>query len=132
MTKNTIIVKTFEFTDPHDIEKNGGRRMLDISIDYVLGGYNYFSYKQDGRGYRVDISPYDLRVNEYNGKTYTTRETSYGTGKSGGYVFIEGAKRKSAKRMQQLADALDADAIKDYWLNDERDDMITKAKEATA
>ena len=127
---STIIVKTYEFTDPHDIEKNGGRRMLDISIDYVLGGYNYFSYKQDTRGYRVDLSPYDLHKSEYNGKTYTTRETSYGTGKNGGYVFIEEAKRKSTKRMQQLADALDADAIKDHWLNDENDEMITKAKEA--
>lgn len=127
---NSTIIKTFEFTDPHDIENNGGKRFLDLSIDYTLGGYSGLDWTKKERGYRLDITPYNLNVREYNGKKYTSRETSYGGVKSGGFVFLVGTTRKSAKKMQSLADAMQpvADTLKAHWLNSDNDQLIATAK----
>lgn len=129
--QNTIIIKTFELTDPHDIEKNGGKRMLDIAITYSLGGFSGLDWTKKPRGYKLDITPYNLNIINYNGKSYTTRETSYGGNKSGAYIFLEETKRKSKKRMEQLVTLFESniDELKNYWLDDRNDELIRTAKQ---
>lgn len=38
---------------------------LKIEVYYSLGGYNYFTYKQENRGYYLSVSPVERKTDEY-------------------------------------------------------------------
>lgn len=39
------------------VNGNGRANYLRIDLDYSKGGYNYFTYKQEPRGYYIHVSP---------------------------------------------------------------------------
>lgn len=51
MTKDRVIKEYFEVTG------NGGYTHLKCTLYYSLGGVNYFTYKNEGRGYYVSVTP---------------------------------------------------------------------------
>jgi len=78
---------------------------LKISLEYTLGGYNYFSGNKNPRGYKLYFSPVACSTG-----TYGTMESSILLGdqfESGYYVNVETAERYNAKRLGQLAEVLD-------------------------
>jgi len=80
---------------------------LKISLEYTLGGYNYFSGNKNPRGYKLYFSPVACSTG-----TYGTMESSILLGdqfESGYYVNVETAERYNAKRLGQLAEYLDPD-----------------------
>lgn len=47
-----------EYTRTYKAEGKGVNR-LDVSITYALGGINYFTYKNEPRGYYFSIQPWE-------------------------------------------------------------------------
>jgi len=47
-----------EYTRTYKVEGKGVNR-LDVSIAYALGGINYFTYKDEPRGYYFSIQPWE-------------------------------------------------------------------------
>ena len=83
---------------------------LEVKVNYSLGGYNYFANQQNGRGYSVHLQPMKVEHRELSdGTKYTTHSMSLmGSKDESGYkIFLEGTKRKSAKRLGQLSDIID-------------------------
>ena len=74
---------------------------LQIEVFYSLGGMNYFSGKMNERGYYLLLSPVNRGS---NGMTEST--LMGGTHESGFKIFLEETKRKSQKRLEQIADRI--------------------------
>jgi hypothetical protein len=66
---------------------------LKIHVYYHLGGMNYFTYKQEARGYYLSVTPVKLE----QGNGYTTEVYS---AFSGIKTLLLETKRKSDKAMQ--------------------------------
>lgn len=67
---------------------------IKCEVDYSLGGINYFTYKQEPRGYYVHVSPVERKVEDYGGRRIVSE----------GFMMFSGVKqlvkevsRKSAK-----------------------------------
>lgn len=78
------IIKDFEINGKH----------VEVKVDYSLGGMNYFTYKQEKRGYYLHVQPYERT--ERNG--YAMRTV---VGFSGVKFFLLEVNRKSAKQLEK-------------------------------
>lgn len=67
---------------------------LEISLDYSLGGYNYWNGNNDGRGYYLYVSPVTITSREYNGRPYETVSQILGQGIK---KLVKPVQRKSKK-----------------------------------
>ena len=63
---------------------------LRVELYYSLGGMNYWTYKQDGRGYYLSVTP--VERTQHNG--YMTEGYTMGSGVK---MLIKEVNRKSAK-----------------------------------
>lgn len=72
---------------------------LKISIDYSLGGINYWNYQTIKRGIRIRFIPEIKERQEFNGRVYITRKTIIGadTYESGFSIFLKETKRRNDK-----------------------------------
>jgi hypothetical protein len=85
---------------------------IEVSVSYSLGGMNYFSGRQEPRGYYLHVSP--IKIEQHEG--YTSRSF---TAFSGGKWLILEAKRKSPKQLAQaveLAKHKEDEAVKHILL----------------
>jgi hypothetical protein len=73
------------------------RTHLKVSLEYTLGGMNYFSGNQYPRGYRISITPVSRSEGMESFTMLGNRRSS------GGYVMIEEATRYNKKRLIELA-----------------------------
>lgn len=55
-----------------------GETHLRVSMDYDLGGINYFNGKMNERGYYLYCIPCALSDSEFKGRTYTSVKTCVG------------------------------------------------------
>ena len=78
-------------------------KQIKIYASYELGGMSYFSGEQSRRGYYCYFKPFASSGNGFESSTLmgATRE-------SGCKIFLEGANKKSAKRLKELSDQVDA------------------------
>jgi hypothetical protein len=72
------------------IERNG--QTLKVEVYYKLGGMNYFTYKDEKRGYWLSVSPVSISKSE-DGKIMTESYTAF----SGTKIFLKEVKRSSEK-----------------------------------
>lgn len=77
-------------------------RTVEVSVEYALGGINYFTGNHNARGYRVSFRPMNLTK---FGKSFTLLGNSR---ESGGYIMTEEANRFSRKRLQEIATIMDS------------------------
>ena len=92
---------------PEAIERHGTEyNELQISVNYDLGGMNFFTGKTQERGYRLTISPITVTKMADGGKieSFTMMGKKW---ESGLAYFIEGATRYNRKRLEQLAAQVD-------------------------
>lgn len=84
-----------------------GSKATDIKIEtyYNKGGLNYFTYKNETRGYYISVVPVKRR---FNGRYYTESYTAF----SGVKQLILEVKRQSAKQAEK-ADLLALDFEQD-------------------
>lgn len=112
--KNEIIVGSFSITDAEKKALDGRYNTIEVSIRYTLGGYGGLDWTYRPRGYQLVITPYQ------DGGGF--RETSIGYGPSaGGFITLEEAKRKSQKRMQEIAGSVDMAMIKKAYVEHKPD-----------
>jgi hypothetical protein len=114
MTKNYIKVADVELTADQIAHSGIEYPTLEIEVRYTLGGYGGFDWTHRPRGYQVAVTPCRIKVSE-NG--FTSRESTMMGENSGGFVTVEEAKRKSQKRMQQIADAIDPQRLADLFVH---------------
>jgi len=69
---------------------------LKIEVYYNKGGMNYFSYKNEARGYYLSVSPVNRTPHE-GGKIFTESYTAF----TGTKVLLMEVKRKSEKAYDQ-------------------------------
>ena len=56
--------------------KEIGNQTFEINIYYSLGGYNYFTHKDEQRGYYLSVTPVKLKKEKLpNGLEFTTKTT---------------------------------------------------------
>ena len=78
--------------------KNGSEyKTIKIYVAYELGGYSYFSGEQSRRGYYCYFKPFTDCGNGFESSTLMGDTAS-----SGCKIFLEGANKKSAKRLGEL------------------------------
>ena len=83
------------------IEATGDCNRLEITLDYSLGGYNWYNGNTDGRGYYLYVTPVYVNENTYNGQTYHTVQSTLGKGI-----------KKLVKPVQRKSKKAEAEAIK--------------------
>jgi|TARA_R100000501_G_C2552779_1_gene66704 hypothetical protein len=91
-------------------------KTLKVKTAYSLGGYNYFSSQQMARGYSVHLTP--CTIVKHDGFGTSTQTSLMGSHDESGYkVFIEGTKRKSAKRLAEISKVIDdhAEVLRDLF-----------------
>ena len=71
---------------------------LEITLDYSLGGYNYWNGNTDGRGYYLYVTPVSVGKSEYNGHEYETVSQILGQGSK---MLLKQVARKSKKAEQE-------------------------------
>ena len=96
----TMFVRILE-TKP-EIARNPGRCIdglthLRLSVSYSLGGMNYWTYKQEPRGYYLHITP------EKHDTSFGYGVTSTALG-SGCKMFLHAVNRQSEKQMKIAVD----------------------------
>lgn len=74
---------------------------VEISINYNLGGLNYYNYKEEKRGYYIHFTPCNVREEKYG----TIKETELFNNKSFKYLIMP-VNRKSDKKLKILQDIL--------------------------
>lgn len=74
---------------------------VEITIDYNLGGLNYFNYKEEKRGYYIHFTPCLVTHDKYG----TMKETEI-FHKRSFKCCIMPVERKSKKKLQMLQDIL--------------------------
>lgn len=83
----------------YDVASNGDKhKVIKAEVYYSKGGYNYSSYKTDPRGYWLSVIP------ETRWKGGGVSVTQW-TGGSGFKVFLQEAKRYSAKAFERAFSA---------------------------
>lgn len=84
---------------------------IKVELYYDLGGMNYFTYKQEPRGYYVSVCPVERRVlTDSTGRVYGTSEGF--TAFSGTKMLLEPCQRKGKGAKQRaLANYEQARAI---------------------
>ena len=82
-------------------------KTIKIYAGYELGGYSYFSGEQSRRGYYAYFKPFTD-----NGNGFESSMLMGGTAESGCKIFLEGANKKSAKRLKELNDQVEAIGLK--------------------
>lgn len=71
-----------------------GANVLEVELKYNLGGYNYFTGKEEERGYYLHIVPMErISINGLITETYTAF--------TGVKVLVKSVKRKSKKAEQE-------------------------------
>lgn len=78
-----------------------GETHLCVSMDYDLGGINYFNGKMNERGYYLYCTPCELSNSEFNGRTYTTARTLVGKGLK---KLLKKVTRKSKKAEEEATE----------------------------
>ena len=53
---------------------------LCVSVEYNLGGTNYFFGKEERRGYYLHVTPMERKERECQGRSYWTESVAFGTG----------------------------------------------------
>lgn len=53
---------------------------LELSVDYALGGINWYNGHNEGRGYYLYCTPVTYTEREYNGQTYRSVSQILGQG----------------------------------------------------
>lgn len=122
MKEQSQLIETIEFTDPVEKAANGGYTHLEISVDYLKGGINYFSGERFPRGYRLSFQPCNIIQHE----GYSTKEfslTGHNT-RCGKYAQIEEANRFNRTRLQKLAAQVDAKRAKELWLANDGNALV--------
>ena len=79
------------------VEKDG--KQYQIMLFYDMGGYNYWTYKHDPRGYFLSIRPVTLTLGK-DDKILWVEFTMF----AGRRLFLEEAKRFSKKRLSELVE----------------------------
>jgi hypothetical protein len=79
------------------------RTDLKMSLEYTLGEYNYFSGNKNPRGYKLYFTPVACSGNGFEESMLLGEQFE-----AGYYVNVEVAERYNAKRLVELAEALDA------------------------
>lgn len=75
-----------------------GETHLCVSMDYDLGGINYFNGKMNERGYYLYCTPCEFCHSEYSGLPYTSVKTCLGKGLK---KFLKKVTRKSKKAEEE-------------------------------
>jgi len=96
-------------------EKEGERTVLEIRVYYSKGGTNYFSYKQEPRGYYVMVRPCNV------GECFRTYQLTPGSNKGGFKQILETTKRLNRKRLEFYQTAVDEYLDRDAVLAHHRD-----------
>lgn len=78
-----------------------GETHLCVSMDYTLGGMNYFNYRVDKRGYYLYCTPCKLMDGGSNGVSYRTIQTCLGKGLK---QILKEVTRKSKKAEQEATE----------------------------
>ena len=73
-----------------ELETTNENEYIRVEVKYNIGGINYFTYKEEERGYYLHVSP--IKIEQRNGY----KMESF-TGFSGIKTLIKSVKRKSAK-----------------------------------
>ena len=76
--------------------------IVRVEVYYSKGGMNYWNYKQEPRGIYVSVS--SLKVER--GENFTTEAYTMGT--SGAKLFVSELQRKTASKIQAVAEKVDA------------------------
>ena len=89
---------------------------LEISLDYSLGGYNYWNGNTDGRGYYLYVTPVCVNENTYNGQTYHTVQSVLGKGIKKLVRPVQRKSKKAEAEAIKLAEQSEQELI-DYVCN---------------
>ena len=86
---------------------------LKIEVYYHLGGYNYFTYRKEARGYYISVSPVEhSNINGVVMESYTAF--------SGSKYLLKEVSRKSAKaeaEAEKIAEGIERDLIRTVCIN---------------
>lgn len=108
MANNNIVVGDIVLTAEEAKQIGCEYETVEVAIRYEIGGMGGFDWTYRPRGYQLDITPYRKVMRD--GK-FIGRQTTL-LGGVGGFLLLEEAARKNPKRMQQLADSVDMEALK--------------------
>lgn len=78
-----------------------GETHLCVSMDYALGGMNYFTYNVNERGYYLYCTPCSLSNGSSAGSTYTMVQSCLGKGLK---KLLKKVTRKSKKAEQEATE----------------------------
>lgn len=82
-----------------EIEKGSdGENVLQISVDYSLGGYNWYNGDQERRGYYLYCTPCEIRENEFRGASYKSVTQVLGKGLK---ILLKEVSRRSKKAEEE-------------------------------
>lgn len=98
------------------INAKGDCNKLEITLDYSLGGYNYWNGNTDDRGYYLYVTPVYVNENTYNGQTYHTVQSTLGKGIKKLVKPVQRKSKKAEAEAIELAKQSEAELI-DYVCN---------------
>lgn len=78
----------------------GEDNTVQISVTYDKGGLNYFTYKQEPRGYQLTVSPCKV------GEGFVRHSLNLGGGGIGRRFFVAPATRFNGRRFETLINAI--------------------------
>ena len=93
------------------IEATGDCNRLEITLDYSLGGYNYWNGNTDGRGYYLYVTPVYLSEKEYNGQVYHSVQSTLGKGIKKLVKPVQRKSKKAEAEAVELAKQSEAELI---------------------
>lgn len=122
----TMVTKLyFPITAEQQAARTTKYNEVEVTLEYTLGGHNYFSGTRNARGYRVAFSP----VNRGNGTV--SRTLLGGNWESGGYIMLEETKRKNDKIAQKWLEAIDFQKVATLFANGETNAIVEYIKTFT-
>lgn len=93
------VLRTIHTSRSAEFYVRRGDKHYSIYVSYDLGGYNYWTYQTDARGYYLSVRPMEISFNEDG--TIMTRSYMMFEGRK---MLLEEAKRYSKKRLGQLVE----------------------------
>lgn len=93
------------------IEATGDCNNLEISLDYDLGGYNWYNGNNDGRGYYLYVTPVYLSERNYNGQVYHSVQSTLGKGIKKLVKPVQRRSKKAEAEAVELAKQSEAELI---------------------
>jgi hypothetical protein len=93
MSRRSIVIEKIALDGPRDKAMGYARRVLNVEMNYQLGGMSYWDYKNHPRGFWLSVTPRDESDNGSYGWIIA----------EGGKTLIEASARYNEKKLLALA-----------------------------